>query len=115
MPADVAEADPRWPTPEELAGPGLLAGIAEQTGGREYPVAKLDELPEIAAKIGVALRHQYMLGYAPQNMPHNGEYRKVAVKVMRPTGLERLRIYWRRGYYGPDERANATWPNNPKH
>ena len=55
----------RGRTAEEMAGPGLLSEIAEQTGGRHFPVENLNELPDIAAKIGIELRNQYMLGYAP--------------------------------------------------
>jgi len=90
-------------TPEEMAGPGLLTEISEQTGGRQYPVANLNELPDIAAKIGVELRHQYMLGYTPQNTQHDGKYRRVEVKVIQPRGLGPLRAFWRHGYYGPPE------------
>src|SRR5579884_1373503 len=84
-------------TPEEMAGPGLLTEIAEQTGGRQYPVMNLNELPDIAAKIGVELRHQYILGYAPQNVQHDGKYRRVEVKLIQPRGLGPLRAFWRRG------------------
>lgn len=90
-------------TPEELAGPGLLTEIAEQTGGRQYPVQNLNELPDIAAKIGVELRHQYILGYAPQNVQHDGKYRRVEVKLIQPRGLGPLRAFWRHGYYAPPE------------
>src|SRR5579875_1658859 len=45
-------------TPEEAAGPGLLNELAEQTGGREYPVENIAELPDIAAKIGIELRNR---------------------------------------------------------
>src|SRR6266513_2869677 len=57
----------RGRTPEEAAGQGLLSELAEITGGRQYPVDNVNELPDIAAKIGVELRNQYVLGYAPQN------------------------------------------------
>jgi VWFA-related protein len=90
-------------TPEEMAGPGLLTEIAEQTGGRQYPVGNVNELPDIAAKIGVELRHQYILGYAPQNALHDGKYRRVEVKLIQPRGLGPLRAFWRHGYYAPPE------------
>ena len=48
-------------------GPGLLTEIAEQTGGRQYQVDNLNELPDVAAKIGIELRNQYVLGYSPKN------------------------------------------------
>ena len=56
----------RGRTPEESAGPAMLTEIAEQTGGRQYQVDNLNELPDVAAKIGVELRNQYILGYSPR-------------------------------------------------
>jgi VWFA-related protein len=88
-------------TPEESAGPALLTTIAEQTGGRQYEVDNLNELPDVAAKIGVELRNQYVLGYSPQNQEHDGKYRHVVVKVVPPRGLPVLRPFWRLGYYAP--------------
>jgi VWFA-related protein len=90
-------------TAEELAGPGLLTDIAEQTGGRQYAVENLNELPDIASKIGVELRNQYILGYAPQNREHDGKYRRVQVKLVEPRGLPPLRAFWRLGYYAPSQ------------
>jgi VWFA-related protein len=90
-------------TPEEMSGPGLLTEISEQTGGRQYPVMNVNELPDIAAKIGVELRHQYILGYTPQNVQHDGKYRRVEVKLIQPRGLGALRAFWRHGYYAPPE------------
>jgi len=88
-------------TPEELNGPGLLTEIAEQTGGRQYQVENLNELPDIAAKIGVELRNQYILGYSPQNVARDGKYRHVQVKLVQPRGLPPLRPFWKQGYYAP--------------
>jgi VWFA-related protein len=88
-------------TPEELAGPVLLSEITEQTGGRQYPAESVDELPDIAAKIGLELRNQYILGYAPQNREHDGKYRRVQVRLAPPHGLPPLRASWRLGYYAP--------------
>jgi len=88
-------------TPEEAAGPGLLTEIAEQTGGRQYSVDNLNELPDVAAKIGTELRNQYMLGYQPQNGTRDGKYRKVQVKLVQPRGMPLLRPFWKQGYYAP--------------
>ena len=90
-------------TAEELAGPGLLTELAEQTGGRQYAVENLNELPDIAAKIGIELRNQYILGYSPANQDRNGKYRKVQVKLVQPRGLPPLRAFWRMGCYAPIE------------
>jgi VWFA-related protein len=93
----------RGRTAEELAGPGLLTEIAEQTGGRQYAVDNLNELPDVAGKIGIELRNQYILGYSPANQERNGKYRKVQVKLVQPRGLPPLRASWRMGYYAPLE------------
>src|SRR5205823_6748468 len=58
------QAGARGRTPEELSGPGLLSEIAEQTGGRQYAIDNVNELPDVAAKIGTELRNQYIIGYA---------------------------------------------------
>ena len=57
----------RGRTPEEMMGPGLLNEVAELTGGRSYAVENLNELADIAAKIGIELRNQYVLYYTPKN------------------------------------------------
>jgi len=93
----------RGRTPEEAQGQGLMTEIAEQTGGRQYPVDNLNELPDIAAKIGVELRNQYVLGYSPHNQEHDGKYRKVQVKLVQPRGLPPLRAFFRMGYYAPSQ------------
>jgi len=97
------EGPARMRTPEENGGPALLTTIAEQTGGRQYEVDKLDELPDVAAKIGIELRNQYVLGYSPQNIDRDGKYRHVVVKVIPPRGLPLLRPFWRLGYYAPSQ------------
>jgi len=91
----------RGRTPEEAAGQGLLTEVAELTGGRQYPVDNLNELPDIAAKIGVELRNQYVLGYSPLNQQHDGKYRHVVVKLIQPRGLPTLRPSFKQGYYAP--------------
>ena len=93
----------RGRTAEEMAGPSLLSDIAEQTGGRAYPVENLNDLPDIAAKIGIELRNQYLLGYSSTNQERDGRYRRVKVKVMQPRGLPPLRAFWRLGYYAPSQ------------
>jgi len=93
----------RGRTPEEAAGQGVLTEIAEQTGGRQYPVDNLNELPDVAAKIGMELRNQYVLGYSPSNIDRNGKYRRVQVKLVQPRGLPPLRAFWKQGYYAPGQ------------
>ncbi len=93
----------RGRTPEELAGPNLLNELTEQTGGRHFAIENLAELPDVAAKIGLELRNEYILGYRPTNEDRDGKYRKVEVKLVNTKGLPRLRSRSRRGYYAPAE------------
>jgi Ca-activated chloride channel homolog len=92
-------ADGRKRTPEEQNGPALLEELAEQTGGRHYPVKNLDELPDVCARIGNELRNQYVLGFAPSNVRHDGKYRRVEVKLSAPDDMPPLRVNYRKGYY----------------
>jgi Ca-activated chloride channel homolog len=90
-------------TPEELEGPSLLSEMTEMTGGRVFPVGNLGELPDIAAKIGMELRNQYVLGYKSSNPQHNGTWRKIKVKLRPPKGLPPLNVFAKTGYYAPTQ------------
>lgn len=88
-------------TPEELNGPSLLTEVTEMTGGRVFAVERLDDLPDIASKIGMELRNQYVLGYRPSNKIHDARWRKIKVKLRAPKGLPPLSVYAKTGYYAP--------------
>ena len=88
-------------TVEELNGPSLLTEVTELTGGRAFTVANVNELPDIATKIGSELRNQYILGYRPSNNSHDARWRKIKVKMRAPKGLPPLSIYAKTGYYAP--------------
>ena len=90
-------------TSEEKSGPELLLEIADQTGGRAYPARSLNDLPALAAKVGIELRNQYVLGYSPTNKERDGTYRKVEVKIEPPPGLPGLKAAWRLGYTAPSQ------------
>jgi VWFA-related protein len=86
---------------EEQNGPRLLEELAEESGGREYPVTKLEDLPAISARIGDQLRNQYLLGYSPTNSERDGKYRNIQLKVTPQAEIPDLRVYYRHGYYSP--------------
>ncbi len=93
----------RGRTPEELSGPEMLRDLSEPTGGRHFVVENMAELPDVAAKIGVELRNQYVVGYSPSNQARDGKYRKITVKIVQQRGLPTLRAFWRTGYYAPTQ------------
>jgi Ca-activated chloride channel family protein len=88
---------------EERLGPALLGEVAELTGGRAFTVENPNDLADVATKIGVELRNQYVLGYRPTKIVRDGKWRRIKVKLLPPKGLPPLRVYARTGYYGPQE------------
>ena len=88
---------------EERLGPQLLSEITELTGGRAFTIDNPNDLADVATKIGVELRNQYVLGYRPAKVVRDGKWRKIKVKLLPPKGLPPLRVYARTGYYAPVE------------
>ncbi|MFZ0735108.1 MAG: VWA domain-containing protein [Candidatus Sulfotelmatobacter sp.] len=88
---------------EERLGPQLLSDITELTGGRAFTIDNPNDLSDVATKIGVELRNQYVLGYRPSKVVRDGKWRKIKVKLLPPKGLPPLRVYARTGYYAPAE------------
>lgn len=90
-------------TPEEARGPSLLAELADVSGGRMFSVEDANELPDIAEKISIELRNQYVIGYKPSNLVRDGRWRRIRVKLNPPKGLPPLQVYARTGYYAPTQ------------
>jgi len=95
--------DRDFKTPEEREGPALLNDITDATGGRTFIIDSPNELADVATKIGIELRNQYVLGYRPTNPAHDGKWRKIKVKLNPPKGLPPLHVYAKTGYYAPSE------------
>jgi Ca-activated chloride channel family protein len=98
----VKEADVRIFSISILERSHSLEAIAEESGGRAFRVRKLDELPEMAAKVSAELHNEYVLGFAPVERPIDGKYRKLKVELaLQPAGSPQLHTSWKRGYYSP--------------
>lgn len=95
--------DPYFKTPEEREGPAMLNDITDVTGGRTFTISSPNELADVATKIGIELRNQYILGYRPTNPSKDGKWRKIKVKLNPPKGLPPLHVYAKTGYYAPTE------------
>ncbi len=89
------------PTPEEKEGPGLLGDMTMMTGGRTFVVKNVNQLPDIATKISMELRNQYVLGYRPSQRTHDGKWRKIKVRLNPPKGLPPLNVSAKSGYFAP--------------
>jgi len=88
---------------EERFGPQLLSEVSEVTGGRLFTVDNPNQMTDVANRIGLELRHQYVLGYRPAKAAHDGKWRKLRVKLNVPKGQPQLSVYAKTGYYAPSE------------
>jgi Ca-activated chloride channel family protein len=92
------------PTQEEVLGPELLKDICEMTGGRLFNVGgDMGDMQDIATRISAELRNQYVIGYTPSEVKHDGNWRKLKVRLLPPPGLPQLTVHFRQGYYAPSE------------
>lgn len=91
------------PTTEEQFGPVLLSDICDMTGGRMFKVSDVSDLSDIAERISDELRNEYVVGYTPTEVKHDGNWRKLKVRLLPPPGLPQLTVHFRQGYYAPSE------------
>ena len=95
--------DHYFQTDEERLGPALLSDISELSGGRSFTIDNPNDLADVATKIGIELRNQYVLGYRPKNPGHDGKWHKIKVKLLPPKGLPPLHVYAKTGYYASSQ------------
>lgn len=82
-----------------LAGQSILDELSAVSGGKAFFPNSAPEMDEIFEKIALELRHQYSIGYRPNNFTNDGKWHKIKVKVTPPRGLPRLFVRSREGYY----------------
>lgn len=86
--------------PGQETGRSVLEEITGLTGGRAFYPQNRVELEDVLARIGIELRHQYILGFYPTERTHSGQWRQLKVKVNPPRGLPFLQVRAREGYWG---------------
>jgi Ca-activated chloride channel homolog len=90
-------------TEEERYGPLLLTELTDVTGGRTFVIDNVNDLPDVATKIGTQLRYQYVLAYKPNSKPTDGKWHKIRVKLLVPKGLPPLNVHAKQGYYATQD------------
>jgi hypothetical protein len=83
-----------------------LSSLAKITGGRAYFPDSPNDFVSIYREIASALRHQYVLGIAPQ---HDGAFRSLTVQILGAKGQSspasvkspEYQIFAREGYLAP--------------
>jgi Ca-activated chloride channel family protein len=82
-----------------MQGQAFLDELTSVTGGKSFYPQTDVEMDEIFERIALELRHQYSIGYTPDDFQTDGKWHKVKVKVKPPRGLPRLTVRSREGYF----------------
>jgi len=75
----------------------VLKQLAQETGGRAYFPTDARELPKIYQAIWDELSSQYSIAYSSSNPKRDGAWRRIQVRLTRPSATARTK----QGYYGP--------------
>jgi Ca-activated chloride channel family protein len=82
-----------------MEGQGILDELSGVSGGKAFFPRSAAEMDDIFEQIALELRHQYSIGYRPDNFTNDGKWHKIKVKVTPPRGLPRLFVRSKEGYY----------------
>ncbi len=76
-------------------GDSSVRKLALETGGRTIRLKSIAQIGSAFDQIARELRAQYLLGYSPSNLRHDGSFRRIRVKVRG----QNCRVRTRTGYY----------------
>jgi VWFA-related protein len=75
----------------------VMRQLAQETGGRSFFPARIEDLNNVYGQIADELASQYTLGYTSKNTRTDGVFRRVVVQVARTGAVPRTK----KGYYAP--------------
>jgi Ca-activated chloride channel family protein len=78
----------------------VMRTLAQETGGRAFFPAKIEDLNGVYSQIADELASQYTLGYTSKNQRRDGAWRNLVVRVTRPSITPRTK----KGYFAPTSR-----------
>ena len=78
-------------------GQFVLRRLAQQTGGRAFFPQQVKELSGVYGQIRTELSSQYSLAYESSGGRKDGQWRRIAVRVNRPS----VTVRTKQGYYAP--------------
>lgn len=81
-----------------------IEDLAELSGGQAFFPRNPRQMVDICFGIALELHQQHILGYRSTNKAHDGEWRKVTLKIKRRKGQPRLVARTRKGYYARGRR-----------
>jgi Ca-activated chloride channel family protein len=80
---------------------GAIEKLAKESGGATVHVRKVEELSEVASSLSTLIHGEYVVGFSPEDLAHDGKYHVTKVEVVQPADGPRLSASWRRGFYAP--------------
>jgi VWFA-related protein len=78
----------------------VMRTLAQETGGRAFFPARIEDLNGVYAQIADELASQYTIGYTSGNLRRDGAWRRLVVQVARANITPRTK----KGYYAPTGR-----------
>jgi Ca-activated chloride channel family protein len=75
----------------------VMRTLAQETGGRAFFPARIEDLAGVYDQIADELASQYTIGYTSKNPRRDGAWRRIVVQVDRPNVTARTK----KGYYAP--------------
>jgi Ca-activated chloride channel family protein len=75
----------------------VMRQLAQETGGRSFFPSQITELTNVYGQISEELSSQYTVGYTSKNSRRDGGWRRVVVRVNRPSLTARTK----QGYFAP--------------
>ncbi len=84
---------------EERLGRRLLTRLTDVTGGRTISVDNAAKVPKVFSDLSREMRTQYVLGYHPSELKHDGHWRKVRVQLTDSYRHAQVQAYSKKGYF----------------
>ena len=81
----------------DLQGPELLEKLADKTGGLHFHAKNEAEAKEAIAKVGQALRNEYVIGFQPADSGVSGKAHRIRVTTAGP----KVYVHARSSYFAP--------------
>ena len=78
----------------------VMRTLAQETGGRAFFPARIEDLSGVYQQIADELASQYTIGYTSKNARRDGAWRRIIVQLARPNATPRAKP----GYYAPTAR-----------
>jgi len=77
----------------------VLQDLASASGGKAFSPNSQSGMSDAFERIALELRHQYSIGYRPENLVADAKWHHLKVKVAPPPGFPRVFVRSRQGYY----------------